>query len=150
MDRQKKLDRITVAYDKDADVLYMTEGKPRKAICQMLDEGLIIRRDPKSKKVIGFTIIDFISRYSKARPRFLPIKAHFSLEKVVGAGQAYFWKKKWQEAEKEAENDIRMGKVKKFEDIEDLKIAKERLKSDKFVSLDELDDYLRKRGAKIC
>lgn len=65
MDRQKKSDRITVAYDKEADVLYMTEGKPRKAICQMLD--------------VGFTIVDFISRYSRARPRFLPIKAHFSL-----------------------------------------------------------------------
>lgn len=79
MDRRKKFDRITVSYDKEADVLYMTEGRPRRAISQMLEEGLIIRRDPKSKKVIGFTIIDFISRYSKARPRSLPIKAHFSL-----------------------------------------------------------------------
>jgi uncharacterized protein YuzE len=79
MDRQAKSDRITVSYDKEADVLYMTEGKPRKAVSQMLDDGLIIRRDPKSKKIVGFTIVDFISRYSKTRPKFLPIKAHFSL-----------------------------------------------------------------------
>ncbi len=79
MDRQKKSDRITVTYDKEADVLYMTEGKPRKAVCQMLDEGLIIRRDPKSKKIIGFTLVDFISRYSKTRPRLLPLRAQFSL-----------------------------------------------------------------------
>jgi len=44
---------------------------------------------------------------------------------------------------------IREKLLEAIEDYEDLKIAKERLKNDKFVSLDELDDYLRKRGAKI-
>ena len=44
---------------------------------------------------------------------------------------------------------IREKLLEAIEDYEDLKIAKERLKNDKYVSLDELDDYLRKRGAKI-
>lgn len=44
---------------------------------------------------------------------------------------------------------IREKLLEAIEDYEDLKIAKERLKDAKFVSLDEVDDYLRKRGAKI-
>ena len=44
---------------------------------------------------------------------------------------------------------IREKLMEAIEDYEDLKIAKERLKSDKFVPLEELDKYLRKRGARI-
>ena len=44
---------------------------------------------------------------------------------------------------------IREKLMEAIEDYEDLKIAKERLKDGKFVSLDEVDKYLRKRGAKI-
>ncbi|MDD2655029.1 MAG: DUF2283 domain-containing protein [Candidatus Omnitrophica bacterium] len=79
MDKQKELNSIEVAYDKDADVLYMSEGTPHEAICQMLDNGIIIRRDPSTKKIVGFTIVDFISNFSKSKPQAIPIQAKFSL-----------------------------------------------------------------------
>jgi len=41
-------------------------------------------------------------------------------KKTVDAQQAWFWTKQWQEAEREAEADIRAGRVKKFKNIEDL------------------------------
>lgn len=41
-------------------------------------------------------------------------------QKTIDADQAWFWSKKWQEAEKEVEADFRAGKVKKFKNIEDL------------------------------
>lgn len=76
MDKQK-LNQITVAYDKEADVLYMSEGEPKEAICQMLDDGVIIRKDPSTKEIIGFTIVDFISNFSKSIPQSIPIRASF-------------------------------------------------------------------------
>ncbi len=73
------LNQIAVSYDKVADVLYLSEGKPQEAICQMLDGGVIVRKDPKTKKVVGFTIVDFISHFSKSIPQTIPIGASFSL-----------------------------------------------------------------------
>jgi antitoxin MazE len=34
--------------------------------------------------------------------------------------QAYFWTKRWQEGEKEADEDIKAGRVKVFESAEEL------------------------------
>ncbi len=41
-------------------------------------------------------------------------------KKMIDAGQSWFWTKKWQEAEKEAEEDIKAGRVKKFKTVEGL------------------------------
>ena len=41
-------------------------------------------------------------------------------KRVVDKSQAYFWTKKWQEGEKEADEDIKAGRVKVFDSIEEL------------------------------
>jgi antitoxin MazE len=41
-------------------------------------------------------------------------------KKLVDKSQAYFWTKEWQEAEKEAEEDIKAGRVKTFNSIDEL------------------------------
>ncbi len=41
-------------------------------------------------------------------------------QKTITADQAWFWSKSWQEAEREAEEDIKAGRVKKFKSAEDL------------------------------
>ena len=41
-------------------------------------------------------------------------------KKTIDAEQAWFWTKKWQEAEREAEDDLKSGKVKKFKNVEEL------------------------------
>jgi hypothetical protein len=38
----------------------------------------------------------------------------------VDKNQAYFWTKKWQDAEKEADEDVRAGRVKVFDSVEEL------------------------------
>lgn len=83
MDAQRTLKQINVSYDKESDVLYMSEGRPREAICQMLDHGVIVRKDAKTKEVVGFTIVDFISHFSKSMPQPLPIGGQFSLLQSV-------------------------------------------------------------------
>lgn len=41
-------------------------------------------------------------------------------KKLVDKSQAYFWTKRWQEAEKEADDDIRTGRVRTFESVDEL------------------------------
>jgi hypothetical protein len=41
-------------------------------------------------------------------------------KRLVDKNQAYFWTKKWQDAEKEADEDIRAGRIKVFDSVEEL------------------------------
>ena len=47
-------------------------------------------------------------------------KAVLLPKKLVDASQAYFWTKEWQEAEKEASEDLEAGRVKTFGTAEEL------------------------------
>ena len=40
--------------------------------------------------------------------------------KLVDPSQSYFWTKEWQAGEREAERDIRKGRVKKFKSVREL------------------------------
>ena len=40
--------------------------------------------------------------------------------KLIDPSQAYFWTKEWQAGEREAEEDIRKGRVKRFKSIKEL------------------------------
>ena len=41
-------------------------------------------------------------------------------KKIVDRSQAYFWTKRWQEGEKEADQDIKAGRMKSFDSVEEL------------------------------
>ena len=41
-------------------------------------------------------------------------------KKLIDKSQAYFWTKEWQDAEREASEDIKAGRVKTFETVEEL------------------------------
>jgi len=61
----KKIKSFEIDYDEYADVLYISFGKPRKAISIEANEGDFIRIDPFSDKIVGITIIDFKEKYLK-------------------------------------------------------------------------------------
>ena len=42
------------------------------------------------------------------------------LEKLIDKNQAYFWTNNWQEKEKKADEDIKAGRVKAFDSVEEL------------------------------
>ena len=44
---------------------------------------------------------------------------HLMPQIAIDRSQAYFWTKRWQDGEKEAEEDLRAGRTKSFENIED-------------------------------
>jgi len=41
-------------------------------------------------------------------------------KKLVDKSQAYFWTKRWQEGERESEEDIKAGRVKVFDSVDEL------------------------------
>jgi len=49
-------------YDEDADVLYISVGKPRPAIGVDIGEGVVVRYDDKKKEIVGLTLIGFRAR----------------------------------------------------------------------------------------
>lgn len=54
-------------YDKEGDVLEVSFGKPRKAVSEELENDVVIRKDPKTKETIGFTILNFEKRSEKLK-----------------------------------------------------------------------------------
>ena len=58
-------DQLFIDYDKEADVLYISFGKPQKADDSIHGENDIIRRK-KAGKVIGLTILN-ASRFNKSK-----------------------------------------------------------------------------------
>ncbi len=44
-------------YDREADTLYISFGKPRAALGVDVGEGVIVRYDEKAREVVGLTLI---------------------------------------------------------------------------------------------
>ena len=67
-----------------------------------------------ARKRLGLRIGDIIETIIKEGKIILVPK------KTIDAEQSWFWTREWQEAEKEAEADIKAGRVKKFKRVEEL------------------------------
>ena len=55
-------ERVDWDYDEDADVLYLSIGKPRKAAGVDIGHGVVVRYDEKKKEVVGLTILGMRAR----------------------------------------------------------------------------------------
>jgi len=53
----KKNAPVDWEYDGEADILYISFGKPRAAVGVDVGEGVVVRYDNKAKEVVGLTII---------------------------------------------------------------------------------------------
>ncbi len=72
--------RLTFSFDKEGDILDISIGKPKKAISREVDDDFFVRVDPKTKKVVGFSIINFEKWFKdEADKKVVPIKAEFLL-----------------------------------------------------------------------
>ena len=61
----KKNQNVEWDYDAEADALYLSIGNPRVAEGVNIGGGIIVRVNPKTKEIVGITIIDFIRRTLK-------------------------------------------------------------------------------------
>ena len=76
---------LTFGYDKEADVLYISLGRPRKGMRYVeIDSDRILRIDPNNGEVVGLTIMEFSRHFSLEEPfTELPLLAHFTPEKEI-------------------------------------------------------------------
>ena len=71
MDKIKILEKPTTVdwdYDEDADVLYLSLGKPQHALGIDIGEGVILRYDATSNEVVGLTLIGLRARLLQNLP----------------------------------------------------------------------------------
>lgn len=67
-------------YDKEADVLYFSQGKPSaKDLSQETFDNVVLRIDPKSKQVKGITVLNLSKRQQKFSPVPLPVQMQMSM-----------------------------------------------------------------------
>jgi uncharacterized protein YuzE len=58
----EKKERVDWDYDEEADVLYLSIGRARKAVGVDIGDGVVVRYDEKKKEVTGLTILGVRSR----------------------------------------------------------------------------------------
>lgn len=56
---------MSLSYDLQNDVLYLSYGKAREAISEEAGNGVLIRRDPWSDELVGCTVPDFKRRFEQ-------------------------------------------------------------------------------------
>ena len=68
-----------MGYDREADVLYLSFGRPEKGMQYVeADNDVILRVHPRTKKIVGVTIVDFARRFSDVRSLTrLPVAGDF-------------------------------------------------------------------------
>lgn len=76
--KQKK-NILNVLYDKEADVLYVSQGKPsaRDETSETKDE-VVVRKNPKTGEVKGFTILNFLKR-SENKSSTINLPVHLAI-----------------------------------------------------------------------
>ena len=71
--------KLNYYYDKQADVLYFSKGKPsRKALSQETSDDVILRFNPGLKEIVGFTILNFTKRL-KQKSAFVSLPLEMEL-----------------------------------------------------------------------
>lgn len=77
--------KVQFHYDREADVLYLSVGKPQQAKTVEMGEDFILRLHPKTAEVVGITIIDFSRHFPQLKPaQFkLPVNGSFDPARLL-------------------------------------------------------------------
>lgn len=69
------MDKVTqLFYDRDADVLYLSIGEPRRAISREVGDDVLLRVDPDTDAVVGLTIMNLSARFGELEsPQSIPV-----------------------------------------------------------------------------
>ena len=62
----EKIENLNWVYDEEADVLYISIGKPQKAVGIDIGDGVIVRINEDDKETVGLTILGIKERIIKA------------------------------------------------------------------------------------
>ena len=79
----QKSKNLNLYYDNEADVLYFSKGSPASGdISDEVDDEIVIRKNPKTKEITGFTILNF-SRKSKKSSKSLKLPIEVNLRPAI-------------------------------------------------------------------
>jgi uncharacterized protein YuzE len=53
---------MQLAYDREADVLYLSVGEPRPAVSREVGDDVLLRIDPQTGEVVGLTVLNLSTR----------------------------------------------------------------------------------------
>lgn len=67
--------KIFISYDKEADVMYLSFDETAKAESEEIEDGVFARYEPKTKELVGITIINFSKKFSM-EPKEVAIPIH--------------------------------------------------------------------------
>lgn len=72
--------KLNFFFDQGADILYLSLGKPKAALSKEAGDDILIRLDPRSKKVVGCTILNLTKRFGKMKhAENLPLAAELAV-----------------------------------------------------------------------
>lgn len=75
-------EKISFWFDQKNDILDISIGKPKAAVSKEVGDDVVVRLNPKTNKVMGFTILNFTKRFKKVKTAEkirTPIKVSMSL-----------------------------------------------------------------------
>ena len=73
---------LRFSFHKETDILDISIGLPKKAISKEVEDDFFVRVDPKTNKIIGFSILNFQKWFKNEKDKkIIPIKANFLLTK---------------------------------------------------------------------
>ncbi len=80
--------KLKIFFDKKSDVLNIAIGIPKEAISREIGNDIIIRINPQTEEIMGFTIFNFEKRFERrVRSETLPITATFGqIEELEAEG----------------------------------------------------------------
>ena len=74
--------RLRFFFDREADILYLSVGKPRPALSQEVGDDIVVRVDPKTHRVVGCTILNLTKRFGKMKAdEPLPVMGELTLRR---------------------------------------------------------------------
>lgn len=70
--------KMIFSYDKEGDLLDISVGKPKKAISTEVMDDFFVRKDVKTGKIIGFSILNFEKWFKDNKvEKTIPLTANF-------------------------------------------------------------------------
>ena len=73
---------VAFYYDSNEDILDISVGKPRRAVSTEISDDFFVRKDVKTHKIVGFSVLNFEKWFKgKKEERTVPISANFHLVK---------------------------------------------------------------------
>lgn len=67
--------KISISYDKDADVVYLSFNGPSVAEGEEIEDGVFARYDPKTRELVGLTILNFSKKFA-LKPTEIAVPEH--------------------------------------------------------------------------